>query len=305
MNNYQGSLQPEKFPPLPSGWISDWETYPSSDGVVQLYGVNHHKKDPTRPATLMILHGMGEHGGRYLHFPEYLKNEIDSVYCLDHRGHGRSEGLRGHVERFDIFAEDVILTIKRLEESLKKKFGRAEIHLFAHSLGGLIALRALLLRTDLPLMSVTISSPLLGVKVAVPLVKKSAGYLLSSVWGNLQMTNVIDPSVISRDPAVVETYVKDRLNHAKVTPKFFTELEKARKNTLKRGKEIHYPTLFTIAMQDKLVDPEVAIQFYQSIGSKDKSLQTYPDFYHESFNEPEKEKAFEDLRKWIKIHEKN
>ena len=161
---YQGSVQPRNFPSLPKDWISEWETFPSSDGTLQLFSVIHHPKEWKGHRALVILHGLGEHGGRYLHAAHYLESVVDAVYCLDHRGHGRSEGLREHVERFDAYADDAALAISRLDENLKKRFGQSEIHLLGHSMGGLITLRTLFKYTTLPLHSVSISSPLLGIR---------------------------------------------------------------------------------------------------------------------------------------------
>src|SRR5262249_38513348 len=119
---YQGNLQPKGFPSLPEGFISETETFAGADPTLQLFGVLHRpahaqpesKKRPHR--LVVVIHGYGEHGGRYLHLPHFLKQTYDSFYCLDLRGHGRSEGLRGHVERFDHYVADVALTIRRLEE---------------------------------------------------------------------------------------------------------------------------------------------------------------------------------------------
>lgn len=299
---YQGAIQPRNFPPLPENWVSDWETFPISDGGIQLYSVLHHAQNWKRPQALVILHGMGEHGGRYLHFPHYLQSSVDSVYCVDHRGHGRSEGLRGHIERFDLFAEDAAHTISRLDEILKKRFGESRIHLLGHSMGGLIALRTLFKYSSLPLRSVTISAPLLGIRVEVPRIKKAAAKVLARVWGSLHMVSDLDPSLICRDKEVVETYTADRLVHNKITPKFFSEMQSAMLDTLKRDSGLNYPLQMLIPLQDKIVNSDLSLQFFRSLKLRDKVLKTYPDFFHEPFNEIGKEQVFEDLISWMNAH---
>lgn len=302
---YQGSVQPKSFPSLPSDWTSEWETFPSSEGKLQLFSVIHHPKSWTSAKTLVVLHGLGEHGGRYLHFPHYLQNEVGAVYSLDHRGHGRSEGLRGHVERFDALADDAALAISRLDESLKKRFGKSEIHILGHSLGGLILLRALFLHPHLPLSSATVSAPLLKVKSPLPAYKKVAAHILSRFWGWLHMTSELDATRLTHDQEVVEAYLSDRLVHQKGTPRFYTEMVSALADTARRDSGIQVPLQMLIPMQDAIVDPEAALQFFKALKLSDKLLKTYSNFYHEPFNEIGKEQVFADLALWIKSHSTN
>lgn len=299
---YQGSIQPKSFPLFPVDWVSEWDTFPSSDGKLQLYSVIHHPREWTGPRVLAVFHGLGEHGGRYLHFAHYMKGAIDAVYCMDHRGHGRSEGLRGHVDRYDLYADDVALALSRLDEQLKKRFGHSEIHVMGHSMGGLIALRTILKHHTLPIHSVSISAPLLGVRLAVNPIKKGAAYALSRLWGSLHMTTEMDPNLLSHDPDVVQAYAADRLNHKKATPRFYTELQSAMADTLSRESGILYPLQMQIPLNDEVVDPEASIGFFRQLKLRDKLLKTYPGVLHEPFNDTTKEQVFEDLKSWIKAH---
>ena len=83
----------------------------AADQSLQLFQAIHHPKDwkshPFAHRALLIVHGLGEHGGRYLHAPHYLKDTVGAVYCIDQRGHGRSEGIRGHCDRFTQFTDDL------------------------------------------------------------------------------------------------------------------------------------------------------------------------------------------------------
>jgi alpha-beta hydrolase superfamily lysophospholipase len=298
---YQGSVQPKNFPDLPEEWVSEWETFPSSDGKLQLYSVIHHAKEWKGHRVLVVLHGLGEHGGRYLHCAHFVQSSVDAVYCLDHRGHGRSEGLRGHVDQFDLYVDDVALAISRLEENLQKRFGASEIHLLGHSMGGLITLRTLF-KHQLPIASATISAPLLGIRVHTPIVKKYMGIALSRVWGSLHMSTELDASTLSHDQDVVKAYLSDRLVHNKVTPRFFTELQSAMADTLKRESGLSSPIQMMVPLQDQIVDPDASLQFFRALKLRDKLLKTYPDLFHEPFNEIGKEQVFEDLVSWIKNH---
>jgi alpha-beta hydrolase superfamily lysophospholipase len=299
---YTVPVRPRNHPDLPSDWTSEWETFRSSDPKVQLFSVTHHKEPWKAKRILVVLHGLGEHGGRYLHVPHYVQSAVDSVYCLDLCGHGRSEGLRGHVERFDVFAEDLALSVRRLDEQLKKRFGYSEIHLLGHSLGGHIGLRALFLFPDLPIHSATISAPFLGIRAKVPFAKKFAAVTLSKIWRTLQLNTELDVNALSHDNEVCEAYLADRLVHSKMTPRFFTELQNAMADTLKRDVGITHPLQFIVPLQDELVDTEKSLEFFKRLKHRDKRLKTYPVFKHEPMNEIGKEQAFEDIVSWIESH---
>lgn len=299
---FQGVLQPRGFPGLPEGWVSEWETFASSDSELQLFLASYHATQWTSPKALLILHGMGEHGGRYMHFPHYLKNDVGAVFAMDHRGHGRSEGLRGHVARFDLLSDDAALAVRRVDEILRKRFGRSEIHVLGHSMGGLVALRMMFLHPSLPVKSLTVSAPLLGVKVELPIAKRAAAHVLSHLWSSLQMDSEIDAADVSHDAEVVEAYKADRLVHKKGTPRFYTELLGAISDTLRRDSGLEVPLQMLIPLQDRLVDSEASLGFFRNLKHREKQLRTYPGFFHESFNEVGKEQAFEDLRAWINTH---
>ena len=296
------SIQPVGFPPLPMDWVSEWDSFLSADGKLQLNSAFHHAKNWKHGKVLIVLHGLGEHGGRYLHFPHFMRNVVDGVYCPDHRGHGRSQGLRGHVDRFDLYREDAALAISRLYQSLKGRFEKPELHLLGHSMGGLIALRTLSQFGELPIQSATLSAPLLAIKAKVPWVKKTAGLLLKKVWGTLQLNTELDPKDLSHDPNVAIAYQKDRLVHKKVTSQFFSELHDAMADTLHQTTSLACPVSFLIPLQDRIVDSEVALHFFQFVKHHDKSLKTYPEFFHEPMNEIGKEAFFEDLCQWIQAH---
>ena len=298
---HQGVRQPAGFPGLPEGWSTEFEFFPSSDGQVNLFAATHKKKTGHR--ALVILHGFGEHGGRYLHVPHFVQKDIDVVYCFDHRGHGRSEGQRGHVDRFDLFAEDALLAIKRLDAKLKKEFGKSEIHVLGHSMGSLILFRSAFLHASalskIPVLSMTASAPFLAVKVAVSPVKKLAAYALANVWGNLSISSPFDPALLSHDKNVCNAYASDRLVHAIMTPKMYTQVQWAMSDTMKRHTGVKQPLQVLIPLSDGVVDEDLSVKFYEELKLKDKLMKTYPGFFHEPMNEVGKEQVFADICSWF------
>lgn len=303
----QGIIQPRGFPGLPSSWTTDYQTWRSADGRLELFGALHHARPGTEERgkghrALIISHGLGEHGGRYLHFAHYLRDVIDALFCPDHRGHGRSAGRLGYVDHWSRYIDDFALAIQRLDARLRERFGKSEIHALGHSMGSLILLGTALAHPELPLQSLTISSPLFKIRVEVPFLKRAMAGALSRLWGTLQMGNELFATQLSHDPEVVDAYRKDRLVHARITPRLYTEMLGAIPPIARRESGLGWPLLAVVPLADPILDPEGALEFYRRLKNRDKELRTYPGFYHEAFNEVGKEQVFEDLREWIRKH---
>lgn len=293
-------IQPTGFPPLPQGWVSEWETLEVEGS--KLFSVLHHAEPMGNGRVLVIAHGHGEHGGRYLHVPHYLKSVVSAVSITDHRGHGRSEGLRGHAETFDQYAVDFAAAIRRTESIVRERVGKCELHILGHSLGGHIALRTLFLFPDLKIASATISAPFLAVYGKVPAIKSLASRALSRIWGDLEIATGLDAGRVSHDPEVVSAYQKDRLVHDKITPRIWENMKLTWRDTLSRTGGIDVPTQFLIPLADEIVDSEVSLAFAERLDIPSKRICRYEGFFHESLNEVGKDKAFEDIAAWIQEH---
>ena len=201
----QPSPLPDGFPNHPEDWIHEFERFTSSDGVNELFaqlwrprrwqGQNAHR-------VLVVFHGQGEHGGRYRHLTHYLKDDIGAIYALDHRGHGRSTGTRGHVAQFDQYGDDAALSILRLNEYLIERFGKSEINVLAHSMGGQVFLRAILNHETLPVRAAALSSPMFDLAFKVPWVKKIASEVLLRLTPNLAIPGEKLGPLVSKSGAV-------------------------------------------------------------------------------------------------------
>ena len=295
--------QPRGFPGLPPGWRTDRETFRTADDEIDLFCATHRRQDVRGHRALVVLHGLGEHGGRYMHVPHYVQSDIDWVSCPDQRGHGRSGGLRGDAARFDILADDFASVIRRTDRIVKEACGgRSEIHVLAHSLGGHVALRALFRHPELarvPVQSVSLSAPFLAIKQRVPWIRKAAARSISRIWGTLQMGTGLDASLISHDPEVVNSYRSDPLVHDRITPRFFTSMIAAFEDTLGRNGGFDIPTQFLVPMDDRIVDSQVTANFFERLQTPAKRLATYEGFYHEILNEIERVRPFQDVVAWI------
>ena len=166
----------------------------------------------------------------------------------------------GHIERFEQLTDDVALSVRRFYEQGVKRHGEGfELHVFGHSLGGHLVLRTAFLHADLPAASYAISSPFLGIKVEVPVVKEFAAKMLSRVWGSLQMATALDAGLLSHDPEVIAAYREDRLVHDKMTPRFYSEVQAAMSDTLSRVDGLKRPILFQVAPDDAVVDGSLTL----------------------------------------------
>lgn len=298
MKNTHGMKSPDGFPGLPASWMTEWESVRSHDDTVKLFAFLHRKKEGPIRRVLVAFHGFGEHGGRYLHFPHYLEKSIDAIYLLDHRGHGRSDGIRGDAADFDALVDDMADAVYRMHE----KFPEAKLYVFAHSFGGHLGIRLALLYPDLPVESFAISAPFLGLKLAVSPVKKAAAHLLSKVWGTLSLGSEFDANVLSRDPALVENQMADRLNHNRMTPRLYVSMTKAWKDTLRRRDGINYPIALFLPLADTLVDGAKSKAFFEQLENPQKKIYEFEGFRHEAMNDLGKERFFEKLSEWIDSH---
>ncbi|MBL7716192.1 MAG: lysophospholipase [Bdellovibrionales bacterium] len=303
-----GIVVPAGFPTMPSDWIASEQQILSTDGKRKLFvlvfskGEAFGKKGSKNGhRAVAVLHGMGEHGGRYQHFTHYLQSNVDTVVCLDHLGHGRSEGLRGHIDHFDRLTDDAGIFLDFVHARLKEIHQKSEVHLFAHSLGGHIGLR-LLLKGRKDLASAAISAPFLGLKGKVPAVKAAAAKVLAKIGPWIQLDTALDVNTISRDPAVLKAYQTDRLVHSKMTPGFWDQTLHAIEDTLANTTLIQAPVEFFIPLADGLIDADVSTAYFDRMRALEKSLKTFPGCHHEIFNDLGKEKAFSDLNYWIQGH---
>jgi alpha-beta hydrolase superfamily lysophospholipase len=270
------------------------EGYCKCDGLNIFY--RQYKANPEK-ARMVIAHGLGEHSGRYVNVINRLVPKGISIFAPDFRGHGKSDGKRGHVLSFGDYLEDLYSIFG---VAIKEKMPGMKCFLLGHSMGGLIAINYAIRRQE-TIDGLIISSPSLGVAVKVPAVKAVLGKAMSSLWPGLSLNNELDASKISHDEKVVAAYRNDPLVHDRVTARWFTEFLSAIENANKQVSKIKVPFLMQIAGDDHLVNAAASKSFFEKPSSKDKTLHVYDGLYHEIFNEKEEDRklAIDDLENWI------
>jgi alpha-beta hydrolase superfamily lysophospholipase len=251
-------------------------------------------------ARMVIAHGLGEHSGRYDNVVRQLLPRGISIWAPDHRGHGQSDGPRGHVSSFYQYVDDLHTLVALSRDTLPEG---AKIFLLGHSLGGLIALR-FVARFPEVIDGVIVSSPSLGLPEDLPAVKAFIGRIMSSLWPTLTLANGLDPSKLSHDEEVVRAYIEDPLVHDRVSARWFTEFVSAMEAANRSVPEIQVPLLMQLAGDDHLTSAEASKRFFRDLSLADKTLYIYEGLYHETYNEPEqqRERVLADLDTWLMKH---
>ena len=299
----QFPTQAKGFPKLPHNWVVEFEKIPLPNGHLFAHLFRGPKVELQHKA-LIVLHGQGEHSGRYLHLPHYLGDAFGSFYALDHQGHGQSSGNRGHVDHFDNYADDAAMAIKRYTNYLKKLYGKAEVHLLGHSMGGIIGLRLLQLYPDLELASATISAPMIELAFKVPKIKHLAALLMNKVLPSLPISGEALGDLVSRDPEVVTHYKSDRYNHGLASAAFYLSYLATRDTLRAKARDFRHPILFLVPGDDLIIAAKATMAFFETVFAPEKKLITYPGFYHEAMNEPGKDQVFKDIKEWVLAHSK-
>ena len=270
------------------------DSFKSQDGLNIFY---RHYPSSNEKARIVIAHGLAEHSGRYGNVIERLFPKDISIWALDHRGHGKSDGARGHISSFDEYLNDLGEMIQIAKTDVPENI---KCFLLGHSMGGLIALMFAFKNPDM-IDGLIVSSPGLGMKVKVTGFKVVMGKIMSSIWPSLSLGNELDSSKISRDKEVVKKYDNDPLRHSKVSARWFTEFLATMEKAHRLAPSMKVPILMQIAGDDHLVDGQASKSFYENLGSEDKTLHYYEGLYHEVYNElePDRKKVLDDLENWI------
>lgn len=249
---------------------------------------------PSARAALVLVHGIGDHSGRYAAFAERMASCGMSTYALDLRGHGLSDGRRGHVPAFDVYLQEVDRFRREVE-------GLADVHvplfLVGQSMGGLIALRYQQ-EYNTRFRGAVIVSPWLATAMAVPRWKVMASSLASRVLPSLPFRTGIDPANISRDPEIVEAYRADPLVHDRITPRLFTEASSAMGMAFQRSDRLDEPMLFLLAGADRIVDTERSVRFARQLRG-DTTVQVVDGAYHDLLNEQAGTAVLRQVRDWV------
>lgn len=247
-------------------------------------------------AVLCLVHGIGEHTGRFEPVAEMLTKQGFVLFGADWRGHGRSEGKRGHVQSIEVVLDDTDLLLG----IARNRYPGKPLFLYGQSLGAILVLYYGLVRKPL-IHGIIATSPALHSSLDEQPVKIAIARILGSLFPSLTLHSGLNPEWLTRDKSIVQAYRDDPMVHYQISLGFGRILIGIRKWSIKNSSRFEAPLLLMHGTQDKIAYPSGSIEFAEPIGKKCTFIQ-WEDAYHELHNEPEKEEVMKTITLWILNH---
>lgn len=244
--------------------------------------------------AVVVVHGFGEHSGRYGHVQEALAARGLASVAFDYRGFGRADGQRAFVLRFADYLDDVARAVAFSRE----RAPGLPTFLLGHSQGGLVAALYAIERPD-GLAGSVLTSPAFGASVRIPAWKDGLARVLSGLVPRFSLPTGIPSDGVSRDPEVVRAYDEDPLRARVATARWYTELLSAQARAMEGAPRLSMPVLVIQAGADRLVSPDASERWTGLVGSDDRRFVRWPGLYHEVMNEPEKGEVLAEIGAWI------
>ncbi len=247
-------------------------------------------------AVVALVHGHGEHIGRFAHVGRAFNEAGYAVMGFDLRGHGQSGGPRGHTPSFEAFMQDIDLFL----EQVRRRYPGLPMFLYGHSIGGALVLNYGLRRKP-DVKGVIATSPALHTEPE----QHPDKVILAKVLGGLLPTVVISTglqtSMLSHDPAVAEAYTNDPLVHDRISLGFGKIMLEANQWALQHASEFPLPLLLVHGTEDKIAYPSSSEEFAAALGGK-ATLVLWDNLYHETHNEPQKAEVLKTTIQWMDEH---
>lgn len=254
--------------------------------------------DALQRGTVLIVHGLGEHAGRYDGVARRLNRWGFAVRGYDHYGHGDSGGERGALPTESRLVDD----LGDIVESTRQRMDAGlPLIVLGHSMGGLVA-ACLAALGQVRIDGLVLSSPALDAGFST--VQKVLIATLPRVAPNMIVANGIDPGHISRDPAVVAAYRADPRVHDRISARLARFIADAGPSVIAHAAQWSVPTLLMFAGKDKLVSPAGSRAFAEAAPPRVVTTHCFDRAFHEIFNEPgqDKESVFRVLRNWLEMN---
>lgn len=264
--------------------------FQTTDGLTLFYQ-GWQPADTVR-AVVCLVHGLGEHSGRYAWYAASLCNDGFAVFTFDLRGHGRSMGQRGHFPTFEIALDDISL----FEQKALALYPGKRLFLYGHSMGGNFVINYCL-RRHTSVAGVIASAPFLKVALKVPAWKMASANVLSALWPTFSLWNGIVLEDVTRDTAVQRSLKNDPLVHNRITARYMRVFA-AGTWALAHANELKVPLLLMHGSADRITSEPASAQFAQNAGRL-CTFKVWPGFFHQLYEEPGKEAIVKYVTAWM------
>jgi|TARA_B100002003_G_scaffold250749_2_gene291383 alpha-beta hydrolase superfamily lysophospholipase len=250
-------------------------------------------------ALAIVVHGAGEHIGRYTQLTDFLNSHHIACVGYDHRGHGKSSGYQVYVDKFADYVSDLDSVVSLGKERLPD----IPVFLIGHSLGSIVVLRYASRFQDKLNGIITLAAPT-QLSVPIPAWQRLLVKGMSKLVPRFLLPSPIDPSTLSNDPDVADNYMADDLNHFKVTARWLDEFLSTHNIEFSTLDQISLPVLMLHGQADAIAHHLGSEKSLESISSTDKGLQIYSGLKHELLNEREvdRDRVMKDIVTWIMNH---
>lgn len=247
-------------------------------------------------AVVCLVHGLGEHSGRYAHLAASLTRVGYAVLAFDQRGFGKSQGRRGHILSYEAMLDDITYLLDEAE----RRFPNRQCFLYGHSMGGNLVLNYAL-RHRPKLAGVIATSPWIKFAFKPSTVQVALGRVMDKLWPAFTIANGLDTQDLSHDPEVICAYENDPLIHNRISARLFVSCYQAGWWALEHAVDFKLPLLLMHGSADRMTSAEASRQFADQVPG-DCTFKMWEGLYHEIHNEPQQQEVFDFLIDWIKVH---
>jgi len=249
--------------------------------------------DVQSKAIVALVHGHGEHIGRYAHVGRALTESGYALAAYDLRGHGKSAGPRGHIPSYDALMNDISAFLSLLRE----KYPNSPLFLYGHSMGGNQVINYALRRQP-KVNGVIATGPWLKLSFQPPPSQVALGRMMNSIFPSFTQATGLDTKGLSHDAEVVRLYDNDPLNHDKISARLFVSMYESGLWALDHAAEFSLPLLLMHGSADPITSAAASRQFADKAGNN-VTLRIWDNLYHEVHNEPEQAQVFKVMVEWL------
>lgn len=271
----------------------EW-TWNSSDAL-RLYGRGWLPEKPK--AVVCLVHGHGEHVGRYEPVAFALAERGYALFGFDLRGHGNSAGPRGHTPSYEALLDDIQLFCQQVGEHHPE----LPRFLYGHSMGGNLVINYALRRQP-ELRGVVATGPWLELAFQPPELQVMLGRLMNRLAPTFTQDSGLDTKALARDERVVQAYESDPLVHSKISARLFVSMYEAGQWALQHAAMFPLPLLLMHGEADRLTSADASRRFAEAVPAGRCTLRLWSGFYHEIHNEPEKAQVLQTMLDWLDAH---